>query len=215
MTDQVDQDPVVDTTVYARVVDGVIVEYPVFGVHITNRAQPFSWYTKVLFDPTPDVPEFYHLKETLVLTPDVTAGVWIVRATYSLEGDTLADLLSTLRVPSTDPTNLSGYTDTPVGIETIAQNKIERISYLATFMAQDKMDTFAQTRNYTDIGSAISYFNSAVPKFQQEAVYCNGLRDATWTAFYAYLAQVLSAQVPVPTQVSDIEAVLPAMAWPA
>jgi hypothetical protein len=204
-----------DTKVYARIENGEIKEYPVFAVHILNRAHPFDWYTEVHFDAQPEVPEFHRLKETLSMLPDLSTGKYIVRATYSIEAISLAELLSSLRKPAEGEGAMPGQlSDVPMDIADVPPAMVDRVAYLATFLAQEKMDQFAQTRNYENINTAIGYFNSGVPKFQQEAAYCNSMRDSVWVSFYQYLSDVLSAVKPVPTQVSDIEAILPPMVWP-
>lgn len=80
---------------------------------------------------------------------------------------------------------------------------------------QARLDAFAATRNYDGILSACTYAASTVPKFQIEGQKAVNLRDATWGALYAILADVQSGARPMPSGFSDIEAELPALAWPA
>lgn len=79
---------------------------------------------------------------------------------------------------------------------------------------QRRLDAFAQTRNYDNILSACTYAESTVPRFAAEGQYCVSARDATWSTLYTILAEVEAEQRPVPTGFSDIEAELPALAWP-
>lgn len=55
------------TNIYARVVDGAVVEYPVSELHIRNRHEPLSKYTPVVFDQRPPENELYWLRE--IVTP--------------------------------------------------------------------------------------------------------------------------------------------------
>jgi hypothetical protein len=79
---------------------------------------------------------------------------------------------------------------------------------------QERLDTFARTRNYDGILSACTYATSTVPKFQAEGQYCVEARDATWAQLYTMLAEVQAGTRPVPTGFEDIEPELPALAWP-
>lgn len=80
---------------------------------------------------------------------------------------------------------------------------------------QQRLDAFAQTRNYDNILSACTYATSTVAKFKTEGQACVNLRDATWAAAYDVLAKVQAGQRPMPTSIADIEADLPDAVWPA
>lgn len=79
---------------------------------------------------------------------------------------------------------------------------------------QARLDTFARTRNYDGILSACTYVSSPVPKFQAEGQYCVQARDTTWATLYQILAEVEAGTRPAPTSFSDIESLLPPLAWP-
>ncbi len=79
---------------------------------------------------------------------------------------------------------------------------------------QDRLDSFARTRNYDGILSACTYATSAVEKFQVEGQYSVAARDATWAALYDIMAEVQAGTRPVPSGYEDIEADLPELAWP-
>lgn len=83
------------------------------------------------------------------------------------------------------------------------------------FSTQARLDTFSQTRNYDGILSACTYATSAVPKFQAEGQYCVQARDSTWAALYSILAEVEAGTRPIPAGFADVEADLPALAWPS
>ena len=92
-----------------------------------------------------------------------------------------------------------------------------KAAVLAAFTAaiQARLDAFARTRNYDGILSACTYATSLVPKFKAEGQYCAEARDDTWVAAYGILASVNAGTRPMPAGVADIEADLPALAWPA
>lgn len=80
---------------------------------------------------------------------------------------------------------------------------------------QLRLDTFAQTRHYDGILSACTYATSSVPKFAAEGQYCVNARDATWSALYAILAEVLGGTRAMPTSFADIADDLPTLTWPS
>lgn len=80
---------------------------------------------------------------------------------------------------------------------------------------QLRLDTFAQTRNYDGILSACTYATSGVPTFAAEGQYCVDARDATWSALYTIMGEVIAQTRPMPESFADIQADLPALVWPA
>ena len=79
---------------------------------------------------------------------------------------------------------------------------------------QARLDAFAQTRAYDSILSACTYAPSSVPKFAAEGQRAVDLRDATWSALYALLADVQAGTRPMPTGFPDVEPLLPLLSWP-
>lgn len=90
-----------------------------------------------------------------------------------------------------------------------------RIQAAIITATQLRLDTFAQTRNYDGILSACTYSTSSVPKFAGEGQYCVDARDATWSALYTIMGEVLAQTRPMPESFADIQADLPALVWPA
>lgn len=91
----------------------------------------------------------------------------------------------------------------------------EQIAAQFTVAIQQRLDGFARTRNYDSILSACTYATSTLSKFKAEGQACVNLRDATWAAAYAILADVQAGKRPMPTSIADIEADLPDAVWPA
>ena len=79
---------------------------------------------------------------------------------------------------------------------------------------QQRLDSFARTRNYDGILSACTYATSNVPKFAAEGQAAVNFRDATWAALYQILEEVQAGQRETPTGFSDIEPLLPPLEWP-
>jgi hypothetical protein len=81
-----------------------------------------------------------------------------------------------------------------------------------TIAIQARLDDFARTRNYDGILSACTYATSAVPAFAAEGHRCVQARDATWTAAYTVLADVLAGRRAMPT-LSQVMAEMPVLSW--
>lgn len=79
---------------------------------------------------------------------------------------------------------------------------------------QQRLDTFAKTRNYDSILSACTYATSTVAAFKAEGQYCVEARDLTWAKLYEILAEVQAGTRPVPAGYANIEADLPVLSWP-
>ena len=83
-----------------------------------------------------------------------------------------------------------------------------------TDAVQLRLDTFAKTRRYDDIGSAIGkYANSHVPKYKAESDYCAWALSETWITCEGIMNDVLLGIRPVPS-LSELMAELPALVWP-
>lgn len=81
-----------------------------------------------------------------------------------------------------------------------------------TIAIQQRLDDFARTRHYDGILSACTYATSTHPQFASEGQRCVGLRDATWAAGYAILADVEAGNRPIPS-VEQVMAELPELTW--
>jgi len=190
---------------YARVENRQIVEYPVYHLHIVNRAHPFEWYHKVVFDKKPDVPAFHYLREVPVLQVNNE-----VHVTYVAEPYTLKSLLSLIYPETIGDENAEVQT---VDIATVDESLINRIVELVRQHVQNMLDHFAQERGYDGIVSAVSYANSSVQQFANEGNRALQKRDEVWTNMYAYIAEVKTGSKPVPKSIKEIEAELPALTW--
>jgi hypothetical protein len=79
---------------------------------------------------------------------------------------------------------------------------------------QQRLDSFAKTRNYDNILSACTYAADLNPKFATEGQYCVDARGATWTKLLGMLAEVEAGTRPMPSGYADVEGELPVLAWP-
>jgi hypothetical protein len=100
--------------------------------------------------------------------------------------------------------------------KTDAENQADLDSLQSNIVSQvqDRLDTFAQSRNYDGILSACTYATSEIAKFAGEGQCCVSARDLTWLKLYEILAEIVSGTRPVPTGYADIAAELPVLVWP-
>lgn len=197
-----------DSTVYARLSDDKksVVEYPVFGLHIKNRAHPFDWYTKVIFDPQLAAVAFHSVKEVQTIRD---GQLYI---SYESVADTLDQMLAQIANGNALPG--SGVTTAPaMNISEVPTVTINRVKYLAEVYAQKVMDDFAAFKGYDNIGSACSYVGSKIATFKSDADKCIDIRDQVWVKLPLYFDKVMAAEVAIPKTSADILAQLPVMVW--
>lgn len=192
------------TDLFARVENGQVTEFPVYRLHIKNRAHPLSWYTPVQEGPLPEVPPFHYLtKEVKVVGTEV-------HLTYGVQAYTLAQLLSQLRVRSDEP----GVQDTVLVVTEIDPDLISHVYNMVSDYAHEKLDQFAQTRGYKNLDSLIGkYKNSGIPKLAAEAERGQQLLDLTWGSLLGYFEKVMTGQTPVPSSMEEIDNLLPELTW--
>lgn len=200
-----------DQQVYARIVEGKIVEYPVYEIHIKNRAHPMNWYTPVVYLERPSFDDRYEsIQEKLQIT-----GNFVV-ASYEVTQMSVNSILNRLFYPNGmhNPMNpVEAVEPEAVTIATIDPFLMNKVAEKVSAEIGVALDEFAHTRNYDDVKSCATYVNSANPQFKAEAERIISLRDQTYTALYTYLSDVTTAVLPLPKSFADIQAHLPTLAW--
>lgn len=78
---------------------------------------------------------------------------------------------------------------------------------------QIRLNSFAATRNYDSITTAVTYETSSVQKYQYEGRRARELRDSTWVAFDEYANKVEDGELAKPSVFSQIEPYLPNLSW--
>lgn len=101
----------------------------------------------------------------------------------------------------------------PLTVDEAAQ-KQQQIQNEIVTATQQRLDIFAQTRNYDGILSACTYAASSNSQFSLEGHCAVQARDATWAKLYQILAEVQAGTRPMPSGYADIEPELPVLAWP-
>ena len=95
-----------------------------------------------------------------------------------------------------------------------AAEKIEIITKEVIEATQQRLDAWANTRNYDGILSLCTYTASTVPKFQAEGRCGVEARDVTWARLYELLAEVDAGTRPMPGGFGDLKNELPILQWP-
>lgn len=108
----------------------------------------------------------------------------------------------------------AGNTPLPPDAPVVPIPTVDEIIAAVTLSTQKRLDDFAKTRNYDGILSACTYASSTMPNFAAEGQYAVEARDATWAALYTVMAEVQLGTRPMPTGISDVEPLLPALIWP-
>lgn len=197
--------PESDLDLFARIKDGKIIEFPVYRLHIKNRAHPLDWYTPVKEQGKEEtLPPFSYQQRIVELV-----GVEVI-ATYTTKEYSLAELLNQLN-RGMDPV-LGREVQAPK-IEELDPALVAQVYKLTSKYATSKLNAFAQERGYDDIYTLCDYRDSMFDKFRIEGLRGYQLRDQVWIALTSYFDQVMAGVVPVPTSVEEIDAQFPAMTW--
>lgn len=124
----------------------------------------------------------------------------------------------TERVVEIDPAIVGGQYTQRWSIEALSDTqkgaKVQERFAEIKAAVQDRLDSFAQTRDYNSILSASTYATSAVTQFAADGQYCVTARDDTWGALYQMLNDYEAGNIDLPT-VDEALAQLPELAWPA
>jgi len=90
----------------------------------------------------------------------------------------------------------------------------EQVAEMITAQVQQRLDDFAQTRRYANIGSLASYAGDADTQLNQEGTYGAMVRSQTWRAMRDFEAEVIAGTKTMPASIDDVLPVLPVLAWP-
>ncbi len=181
---------------YAKVIDKVITEFPISDVDYDNGRYVEADLVEVTLSPTP----IYDVDlQRLDMIPIVIGDAVLVN--YEIHDYTVEELLVQIN-------NIAAVT-----IVTIPPALLNAMVIRTKERIQSMLDTFAQTREYDNIASAISYKTSTVPKFQTEAIRCESLRDTTWDNLNVYLTNIMTGTTSLPVLWSEVSSNLPALTW--
>jgi len=198
--------------VYARVVNNEIVEYPVYELHIKNRAHPKEWYSLVVHETKPKLGDYQYLGQYI----DLVNGVPTIR--YKVIDMDLMMAIMRLNPPNfliPDQDNQPEQTEVNTTIKEIKDKKLfNHFTKLLAEHAQSRLDYFAKQKGYNDMLTLTSYMSSTSEEFVNDAKYGIKLRDEVWIAIYSYITKLTALELPLPKNLNDINAIMPLLIWP-
>jgi hypothetical protein len=193
------------TDIYALIENNAISIYPLTEEDINNRNAPTELYIQCYFEPQPTIdPIIEYLEEVPSYSFTSVDVNYIVRRKTV---ETLFDILSTTYGV------LDGNNVLVVDINNVPTALITGFITLIKDRVQNNLDVFARTRQYDDIRSVITYYNSTITSYRDEAIRAVYLRDTCWDNLHTYLDQVTAGTVSVPLTWTEIEAILPSLTW--
>lgn len=86
---------------------------------------------------------------------------------------------------------------------------VSDFSFYLLELSQQLLDDFARTRRYDSILSAISYLDSDVEAFKNDAIRCKQLRDLVWTTTIS----IITANDFNLMSIDEFKALLPELTW--
>ncbi len=194
---------------YARVINGAIVEWPVYAEYITRRGDPMSFYTPVIDNGKPTPGPF-----EVVSSKAVFAGSQVVMQ-YTVLPMPMEMLLAKAWGVNNmlEVTRPMGTAVTPPDASKIDPSLSAAIQESIQTRVQTMLDSFAALKGYSGIASMCGYATSSVPNFAEEGKVGMAVRDQTWASLYSFLAQVTSGAAPFIKDFQDVAAILPPMSW--
>jgi hypothetical protein len=202
-----------EQTVYARVYDGKIIEYPVYEIHIRNRVHPFDWYKKVEKSERPASTVYQYVKETLTVNNDR------VMSNYHVVDHGL-DYLFSMIYSSND------YSQKPVSNKDIPINQIEDqfisaapegyMEALTTAVdryVSNLLNEFAATSGFDSINSLVSYKDSTVAEWASMANEFIILRDLMWTTCINMQKELRAGTKSIPKSLLEFTELLPELKY--
>ena len=180
-------------------------------IHPVTNTYPYSTHQLKRDNPQTSFPK------NMTATVLTSWGVYPVQSTQQPEYDPTTQYIA--EVP---PVQIEGQWAQQWEVYTLPAEEVTANRYTAAQAlqqsvinaTQQRLDSFARTRNYDGILSACTYATSNVPKFAAEGQVAVNLRGATWAALYQILEEVQAEQREAPTGFSDIEPLLPPLDWP-
>lgn len=188
-----------DNQVYARVVNGKIIEYPVYHRHIVARGQDVKLYTRCIEVNRPDdVKASEGLKESRFYSKQEDV-VYLTYEKYDLPLEVLLNKFSNNKEKK--------YKDLSPDMQDAL---LTQISVYVTRV----MDDFAATRRYGSIASCAAYACEGEDKIDKEGRYAKSLMKKVWSIVPDKITEIVANTVDLPT-IEEVHGWLPEMKWPS
>lgn len=193
--------------IFARVVDGSVVQYPMTYDDINVRNIPTDVYYQCFFsdEESPLIPSLSErVTEKLTI---IGTSVYVSKVLVKKTIQEMFDYLHEIAAVTDEEGNVS-----------IDRSKVSTDVYLAFEDAikaevQKTLDDFARQKGYDDLRSACTYFNSNIEVYRVEGMRAVELRDLTWYTLYMYFNDVITGVRTLPVTWNDIAQNLPELTW--
>ena len=185
-----------DNTIFARVENNRIIEYPITIAEIKTRRMPFNYFRQVAFENKVAAPDYHRVVETIRLERDTPV------VSYSVEPMTIQEILDKLW----EGKETLSPTDIPPGAVSV-------LFSLASGIVTKQLDEFAKTKDYDNIVSLCSYVDDPDPNLDKEGRRGRFLRSQAWTSIRTYQNKVLTGELPIPRNEKELLACVPEFTW--
>lgn len=188
---------------YAKIKDGVIVDYSLSQIEIKDKGGSVTDYTLVEFKPLPEIPEFHKAINEVNIYGKKVVNEW------KIVEKTLDEFLYSLYNPGV----LGFHQKEEIFSDDIPEKYLHHLSFLMKKYISDKLDVFSKIKSYDDMQSLSSYSNSTIPKFREEALYAIQLRDSCLAVVSEYLDKIYQGTIPIPVDTTELDEKLPELIW--
>lgn len=193
--------------IYAKVVNGKIVEFPVQDYHIVNRNESFELYTPLQESPAPEDKEFY----VTVSEPFLLGGKLYLK--YEQIPMPLEELLKMA--------HKEAYPDHPedqplpdVKVSQVRPELVEQVMESMRVRFQTRLDALAKERHYDDSASLLArYSNSTMERFKKDADHMQILVDHGWLRLIEFGENLMANDGVIPKSVVDVDNITPVLSW--
>jgi hypothetical protein len=204
--------------IYARVIDGQIAEYPVYEIHIRNRAQPLDWYTEVEHASYPMLTHYQYAEEQLGLFGNRVLVNYVVRDHDLAYLFNMAYDVTKRKVTSLDGTPFGLPVDkagkpSPIIEDQFIKNMepafFDALKKAADSFVTNHLKSYAHGLGFDDIISLISYKDSTVPEWATAAQDFIIKRDLTWTVCIELQNKLANNEIAIPRKLEEFTNKLP------
>ena len=164
-------------TIYARVENGRVIDFPVTAQDIAVRTLPPSWYKPVVFDKTPELKtgQYASSIESVV---DNTLHIF-----YDVKQYTPDEIFAKIY-------------NAQISLAIVNTDDLTYLKQIIEAEASSRFERLAKDRGYDSLASLCSWTNSKVASYADEAQYAIDLRDAFWPALYQELGLLPNKRLP-------------------
>ncbi len=189
--------------IYARVVKGEIVEYPLTSQQIKARGAPMRDFSTVTFEDEPPPEPFKKIVEKIKLMGE-TPVVY-----YELEPFDFQETLTQLWKFSISRTKKRGghfYKFT-------SKEAANHLFYLITEELEKRLQTFSDEKSYKSIDVLCSYINDPFERFSEEGQKGLNARSEAWKFLVEFRENIETNKVQIPKTKEELFDLIPTFSW--